>query len=167
MNSTPGFAPLLLEQLPSVRTLSRPLDVMAELLADRRDGIGLMAEALAHTHAMGRFHDLMRVFERAFALGPWDLVEPLAKFRRGSRLGYSKPEVSNWSELRGPATHADRRSLVLTEPDLRRPVMRMEQAAYDVLLNKATWPDRSTRRRNRWRPTTDTRRFSTDLAPIR
>jgi hypothetical protein len=32
----------------------------------------------------------------------------------------------------------------------------MEQAAYDVVLNKATWRDGSPRRRNRWRPTTGT-----------
>jgi hypothetical protein len=156
MNSTPGFEPLLLEQVLSVGTLDRPLDVVGHLLADRRDGIGLMAEALSHTHATGRFHDLMRVFERAFALGPSAVVEPLTRFLRGAHLGYSRREVAKWSELRGPATHADRRPVVLTEPDLRLPVTRMKQAAYDVLLNKATWRDSSTRRRNRWRPTTGT-----------
>ena len=160
MNATPGFSPLPLRQVASARTLDKPLAVLGPLLEDRRDGIGLMAEALAHTHATGQFHDLMRVFERAFALAPGALLDPLSNFLRGARLGYSRREIHKWLELRGPATHADRRPVVLSEPDLRAPVLRMEQAAYDVLINKEAWRDRSPRRRNRWRPTTGTRTSS-------
>src|SRR6185437_13397987 len=86
-----------------------------------------------------------------------------ARFLHGARLGYSRGEVQKWSELRGAATHADRRDVVLTEADLRRPVLRMEQAAYDVVLNKATWRDGSPRRRNRWRPTTGTMNAAGDV----
>jgi len=35
-------------------------------LIDRLDGVELMAEALSHAHVTGRFHELMRLFERGF-----------------------------------------------------------------------------------------------------
>src|SRR5437899_3029879 len=38
----------------------------ATALSDRLDGVSLLAEALANGHLTGRFHELQRVFERAF-----------------------------------------------------------------------------------------------------
>jgi len=35
-------------------------------LRDRADGVALLVEAMSHDHAMGRFHEFIRLFERAF-----------------------------------------------------------------------------------------------------
>jgi hypothetical protein len=121
-------------------------------LADRTDGVALLAEALSHAHATGRFHELIRVFERAFALGPYDLIEPLTVFLQGGRFGFTGDEVRSWIERRQPATHADRRQEFVLEAGIRPVVARMEQAAYDVLLNKASWRNRSPERREAWHP---------------
>jgi hypothetical protein len=40
-------------------------------LIDRIDGVQLLAEACSHDHATGRFHELARFFERAFAKTVW------------------------------------------------------------------------------------------------
>lgn len=42
------------------------------------------------------------------------------------------------------------------ELDIRPVIDRMEQAAYDVLLNKKTWHDPSTNRREIWKPASGT-----------
>jgi hypothetical protein len=55
-------------------------DVLSELPSDRLDGVALLAEALAHEHPTGVFHELMRVFERAFGRASSDLIEPLSEF---------------------------------------------------------------------------------------
>src|SRR5215207_1557512 len=47
------------------------MDVTIELSSDRSDGVALLAEALAHEHPTGRFHELVRLFERAFRLSPF------------------------------------------------------------------------------------------------
>lgn len=109
-------------------------------LFDREDGVALMGEVLAQSHLVGRYRELLRVFERAFAESGDRLVPPLAGFlasRPG--LGYSKTEVKRWIvRLRGPAVHADRHD-VLLEGDLRPVVDRMLLAAYEVLFNKRKW----------------------------
>ena len=72
-------------------------------------------------------------------------------------VGYSKTEVKRWLiRLRNPATHVDRpgRSGIVLEVDLRSVIGRMTMAAYDVLLNKRNWGDRSVDRRDVWRPDT-------------
>ncbi len=124
-------------------------------LADRADGVALLAEALAQSHPAGRFRELLRVFEQAFAESADRLVPPLSDFLAlRPRLGYSKTEIKRWIvRLRGPATHADRRAPIL-ESDLRGVVDRMLLAAYEVVLNKETWHARDTGRRDGWMPTT-------------
>ena len=122
-------------------------------LDDREDGVALLVEALSHDHAMGRFHEFVRVFERAFARPAKTLTSPLSEFLL-PRFGYSEAEVGRWfEELRDPATHADVRKEFLLEAEVRPVIDRMEQAAFDVLLNKQTWRDPSTDRREVWTPT--------------
>jgi len=121
-------------------------------LTDRTDGAALLVEALAHDHPMGRFHDLVRLFERAFATPPGKLTDPVVAFL-DPRFGYSRDEVADWFEkMRGPATHADVRDVFLVETDVQPVVGRMEQAAQDVLFNKATWRDPGASRRRVWMP---------------
>jgi hypothetical protein len=122
-------------------------------LSDRPDGVALIAEALAHDHPTGRFHELIRFFERAFALSSTKLVKPLGNFLSGSGHGYSTNETNYWLvKLRHPATHADKRDFFVLEGGIRPVVRRMKQAAYDVLLNKEQWRDPSTARRSVWKP---------------
>ncbi|MGO9321730.1 MAG: hypothetical protein ACLQBY_13140 [Solirubrobacteraceae bacterium] len=124
-------------------------------LADRDDGVALLAEALTQSHPAGRFRELLRVFEQGFAESADRLVLPLADFLAlRPRLGFSKTEVKRWViRLRGPATHADRHAPVL-EADLRGVVDRMLLAAYEVLLNKESWHRSDLSRRELWTPTT-------------
>lgn len=74
-----------------------------------------------------------------------------------TKVRYSEPELNRWfAELRDPATHADVRPTIVFEVDVRPVVDRMEQAAYDVLLNKKIWRDASTDRREVWTPNSGT-----------
>ncbi len=136
-------------------TFDSPLQLpdLVAALGDRTDGTALLAEALAHRHPTGKFHELMRLFERAFGCGPYGLINPLSLFLDGAELGYTRPEVERWVVgLRHPATHADRRDEFVLESDIRPVILRMEQAGYDVLFNKSIWRDRSTERRSVWVP---------------
>src|SRR4029453_885970 len=100
----------------------------------------LLAEAMAHEHATGKFHELNRFFERAFTRRGTHLVKPLFKPLEPANLGYTKAEIKEWVfDLRHPATHADRNRSFLLESDVRPVVGRMEQAAYEVLLKKEFW----------------------------
>lgn len=122
-------------------------------LADRLDGIALLAESLATRHASGRFHEFMRVFERAFALPAARLTDPLCAFL-DQRFDYSPIEIDGWIQLRDPLSHADVRPSFVTEVDLDLLINRVEQAAFDVVLNKAEWRTRSSERRQVWEPRT-------------
>ncbi len=158
LDSTDGFE-VSFEGGLSVRSPS-PLSLtdMVEPLNDRQDGVALLAEALQHVHATGRFHEFLRLFERAFRLGPYHLIDPLSLFLQGAELGYTRQEVERWLiGLRHPATHADRRDEFLLESDIQPVIDRMEQAAYDVLFNKADWRDASAERRTVWVPLGGTR----------
>jgi hypothetical protein len=127
-------------------------------LSDRMDGAALLAEAITHEHATGKFHEFMRLFERAFALSPSQFEKKLAQFLQGADLGYDRNEVKRWIELRNPATHANDpvRSFIALESDVRPVIARMEQAAYDVLWNKKSWQNSSRERRQVWLPTVAT-----------
>jgi hypothetical protein len=122
-----------------------------DALLDRLDGVSLLAEALASDHRSGRFHEFIRVFERAFKLKPTKLAAPLAAFL-DPRLRYTLAEVETWISKRDAVTHADQRSTFATEKDFFTSTHRMEQASYDVLLNKETWRDSATARRSIWTP---------------
>src|SRR5205085_298179 len=76
-------------------------------LVDRTDGVALLVETFAQDHATGKFHDLIRLFERGFRLPPRKLVTPLATFLH-PRFGYTEDEVAVWlTQYRDAATHAD------------------------------------------------------------
>jgi hypothetical protein len=124
-------------------------------LGDREEGVALIAEALSQKHLTGRYHELLRVFEQAFAESADRLVPLLAEFlAQRPKLGYTKTEVKRWLvRLRGPATHADRHTPVL-EAGLSGVIDRMLLAAYEVVFNKQTWQSRDTIRRDVWTPTT-------------
>jgi hypothetical protein len=119
---------------------------------DRWDGISLLAEASNQANAMGAFHEYMRVFERAFAREATGLTSLLVRFL-DPRFGYDEIEVGHWFvSLRGPATHADKRNRFLLESDVRPYRARLEQAAYDVVFNKASWRMPDVARRRLWDP---------------
>lgn len=135
-------------------------------LTDRFDGVALLAEARSVEHSTGRFHELVRLFERAFAR-PAPLLPPLLDEFLNPTFGYTVGELTRWLEtLRHPATHADVRSDFVLEGDVRPVIARMEQAAHDVLLNKAEWRSPSTDRRSVWEPTGGTRNANGDVYMI-
>ncbi len=118
-------------------------------LSDRIDGVAIIAEALGHSQASGRFRDLIRLFERAFGKAGKALVAPLAAFLK-PKDGYSLAEVSNWIDVRDGVTHADKKDKILFDGDVAWVVERVTQAAYDVLLNKEQWRSSGTERRKVW-----------------
>lgn len=138
-------------------------DLVGDLL-DRLDGVALLAEALNHDAAIGRYGQLVRVFERAFAAANVALTTPLTDFLVGhtSHL-FSAEEIAEWLESRGAAIHADRRPEILLESDLRPIVPRMTEAAYDVLFNKRDWHSNSVDRRSGWKAASGSSGVNGDL----
>jgi hypothetical protein len=131
-------------------------------LADRLDGVALLAEALAHEHPTGRFHEYLRLFERAFARPARNLAEPLAEVL-DPRFGYTTGEIEHWlGVLRDPATHADARPVFVLEADVRPVVGRIHQAVFDLLMNKENWRSADTARRELWRAPTGTTGMGND-----
>jgi hypothetical protein len=123
-------------------------------LADRREGLNLIAEAFAHDRALGRYRELMRFFELAFALPSRSLSRKLAQFLSSRPAGYTGKEVKSWCQLRHGSVHGDlkiTREIVL-EADIRPVIRRMEHAALDVLFNKKAWHNSSRTRRKLWKP---------------
>jgi hypothetical protein len=148
---------------PSMGWTIQLTDEVQRALQDRLDGVALLAEALAHGHATGQFHEFVRLFERAFALPTSQLAAPLTEFLL-PRFGYTKNEVEHWTEtLRDPVTHADVRPSIFLESDTRPVIGRMRQAAYDVLLNKQSWRSSNTARRGLWSPPAGTTSASGDM----
>lgn len=136
----------------------RTLDYVtkADAIMDRLDGLALLAEALSQDHAAGRFRDLIRVFERAFSQTGETLRHSLSKFLEGTEFGYTASEVQRWVRTRDRVSHADQGRQVLLEKDVAWLVHRVEQAAYDVLMNKRVWRNHSIDRRSVWKPVTGT-----------
>jgi len=115
------------------------------VLSDRLDGLALMAEALSHQHETGRFHDLQRVFERAFRKKTGGLVRPLSEFLRGTPHGFTEGEVKVWTTtLRNPATHADSCSEPALEADVSTPhtttSQRRSRARPIASCSRLAWP---------------------------
>src|SRR5439155_3384237 len=107
--------------------------------------------AHSQQHALGRYRDLIRFFERAFALPASRLEGPLTAFL-DPRYAYSSGEIRSWIVVRDPASHADMRRHFALEPDAQPFLDRMQQAGRDVLMNKAVWRDASPTRRAAWEP---------------
>jgi hypothetical protein len=149
---------ILREGDSAVPDIGRTLDYASnpDAIADRLDGVALLAEALSQDHAGGRFRDLVKVFERAFRQSGATLRYSLSRFLDGTIFDYAEDEVEHWIRIRNCVSHADRRSQVLLEKDVAWLVHRVEQAAYDVLLNKMTWRNKNTDRRFIWTPVAGT-----------
>ncbi len=139
----------------SLSTLCTELDAkaVAGSLNDRWDGVTLMAEAYSHNRMSARYREFVRLFELAFARDFTQMDKKLVQTLRPS-MGYSQVEVRAWQGLRHPFMHADgkKTSEIALESDARRVTQRMEQAAIDILLNKATWGTWSADRRETWTP---------------
>lgn len=121
-------------------------------LADRADGISLLVEASGTSHASGRFHEFIRLFERAFGRASKLLATPMAEFL-DPRFGFTQKELEVWfEELRDPLTHADQRATFLLERDINPVIDRVEQAALDVVFNKVNWRKPDSERRALWTP---------------
>jgi hypothetical protein len=120
-------------------------------VADRMDGLALLADALSEDGAVGQVHNFFRLFERAFAKGPGDCIEPILSFLKSSpsKLSWTHEEISDWFlRLRPEVTHADRRENYARAMDVEPYLARIEYVAYDVLLNKAVWRNVDSSRRN-------------------
>jgi hypothetical protein len=100
-----------------------------------------------------RYREFVRLFELAFARDFTQMDKKLAQTLRPS-MGYSQAEVRAWQALRHPFTHADGKKTneIALESDARKVIQRMEQAAIDILLNKAAWGTWSANRREVWTP---------------
>ena len=109
-----------------------------------------MTDAVASHHPTGAFRDYFRVFERAFGVSSKSLA-PLIVATCHPRLGVTLDEVETWIAARDPASHADKRRTFIVSSDVTPFLDRIEQAAYDVFLNKLTWRSASTERRELWR----------------
>jgi hypothetical protein len=129
-------------------------DELIESLSDRLSGVALLAEALAHNNATGKYHEFVRLYELAFLLPMTQLDKKLSQFLLGANLGYTRDEINQWIQFRHPATHADLRITqeLVFEADIVRFIPRMEQAAYDLLFNKNRWQTSDIDRRNTWKP---------------
>ena len=133
-------------------------------LSDRLDGVALMAEALSHGLESGRFREYVRIFECGFGMAFSEVSRKLSQFLHPT-FGYTRAEIDAWVRMRDPLTHADRRysTEIIFDSDVRKVTQRMKQAAYDILLHKAVWHDRSRSRRALWSPPAATTSASTDL----
>lgn len=135
--------------------LRQPLNV-AGLLSDRPDGVLLLGAAMRAGGGVAKLHELFRVMENGFGRAGGGLVLPLTEFLQSYpawNLGYTSNEIRFWvDDLRNPATHADlrRSTRVAYDTDVEKYLYRIEQAAYDVLFNKALWGRSSTGRISRW-----------------
>lgn len=122
-------------------------------MTDRWDGVSLLAEAKATEPGTGRLIDCIRLFERAFRTPVGQLTQPLTAFL-DRRFRYDEDEIDHWTKkLRAEAAHADQRNTFVMDADVRPYLHRVEQAAWDVLMNKQEWRSVSTARRDLWNPT--------------
>ncbi len=137
--------------------LPRLLPTMApgelqELLADRPDGVALLADALSEPNPAARVREYFRLFERAFGKASKELINPLSEFLMGhprhDALGYTREEVKHWLQTLRPETvHGDERPQVARAADVQPYLGRLEVAMYDVVLNKTYWHRGDTQRR--------------------
>ncbi|XYD08803.1 hypothetical protein R1A27_28345 [Methylobacterium sp. NMS12] len=132
-------------------------------LTDRMDGVALLAEALHAKSATAQVHEFIRLFERALSLSGRKLIEPLTAYFAGTIFGYTAEEIKNWIKIRDGATHADARNEFYINGDCGWYVSRLEQAAYDLLLNKLSWRTPNLERRNIWVPDSGTTNDDSDI----
>lgn len=124
-------------------------------LTDRSEGVALLSEVYCNSES-GQFREYVRFFELAFSLPFTQLEKKLYEFLKPMPFGYTREEIQEWIELRHPSIHADMKKteeLAFTS-DVRIFLMRMEQAALDVLFNKKIWCNNTVARRSSWKPDT-------------
>jgi hypothetical protein len=130
-------------------------DDLSKLVAlyDRKEGFALLAEALNHNSSSGKYKDLIRLFENAFRMKHSKLAGRLVGFL-DNRMNYTRSEVSMWLSLRNGSNHGERSKnpKLFFEADVKQFLPRMEQAAYDILFNKAKWHHDDILRNDIWRP---------------
>ncbi len=126
---------------------------LAPALTGRWDGAALLAEAYSHAQLSGRYREFVRLFEAAFRGAFTEMDKKLAQTLMPG-MGYTRAEVRGWQALRDAFSHADGKKTdeIALESDARPIVQRMEQAALDILMNKAEWGEWSSARRDLWRP---------------
>jgi hypothetical protein len=127
------------------------LDVGAldpDALGDRVDGLVVLADAFSQSWPTGRFRELWRFFELAFAAPSGRLAKPLGDFLASGSLELGRRDVQGWVKLRGPAVHADRARRVLLASEVVPFLRPMERAAQDVLFHKRDWRSPSCERRS-------------------
>jgi len=143
--------------MPSIAANDYPPNIGVELaakLGDRFDGVQLLSEVHSQVNVLGMYRGLVRFFEAAFGIPFVQAHGRMSKVLSAGHLGYGKAEIEKWTALRHGATHGDR----LVTPDLVFEaevwpyIGKMIDAAYDILMNKETWGDKSSGRRNIWRP---------------
>jgi hypothetical protein len=125
----------------------------SSLVVDRWDGVEMLTEALNSASPLGRFTQLWRFFERAFHCGHAEASERLKEFLvANTRHDFEAAEIDDWTRERSRAIHADRPGRRALDSDVQPFMIRMLEAAYDVLLNKEEWFSKSTARRSAWKP---------------
>lgn len=120
---------------------------------DRHVGVKMLAQAVSASTPAGKYLELIRFIEHAFAMSKWQLRGKLTQFLSSGQMGYSRDEVEGWLVLRDGYFHADEDSVPrVATSDIQRVIPRMEQAAYDILFNKTAWHDKSKERRTVYTP---------------
>lgn len=112
---------------------------VAELMQDRHVGASLLADALSSESPIERARDFYRLYESAFASGMGGMTKKLYAFLSSSpyEMEFSTIEIHKWVSLRGSVMHADKR--VAFGVDIDPCLIRMEWAAYDLILHKQKW----------------------------
>lgn len=137
---------------------SVPIDLTSYIddISDRHDGIALMAEAMNHEHLGGKLHEYFRLFERAFRLGADRIAKPMADYFANLRYGYSVGEIESWMKVRHSIAHGKANRINVTESHVAKIFGRVEQAAFDILMNKELWFNPNSSRKKVWHPDTGT-----------
>lgn len=102
-------------------------------------GIALLAEALDQGNALGRYQEFVRLFERAFSRKAGVLDSRSSSSHCSPTHNALTVHRAGDPRVGGSAAHADHRPTFLLEGDVRPWINRIEEAALDVLLDKADW----------------------------
>lgn len=123
--------------------------IYQDQLLDRIEGVAFLATANTQSDNVARFHEFIRLFERAFAASTLELARLLYKFISSvNGLEYTFDEIRDWMvSMRHGATHADSRDNFIFSNDLNSDIERIKQLAYFVLFNKKEWHSKNTERR--------------------
>jgi len=144
--------------IPDMHSTIPITDEIVRGLADRLEGVSLLSEMNSQTSALGRYRECTRFIELAFAGTFTDTGKKVIQFLLGSVAGHTSDEVKAWFSHRHGSVHGDKKRTkkLVIETDVRHFMPRMELAVRDILLNKAKWHDRSSERRQLWKPSAST-----------